>query len=147
MCIGHSHHHKQLIPNYIVAITNLYGLLSLYYVTLTHERLLIINAIVASILCHLADTKRGLPGVAYLNSNPQMWLNYDRVSAVSLFIYMCVAHPQQSLHIIQTTLYPIIAVVCTAIPETIERHNVTIFVICHSIWHIFAFHCVLLVLS
>jgi hypothetical protein len=144
ICTGYGRTHKQLIPNYIVTVTNLYGLVAFYSSHSLYERLLIANAIIGSILCHLADTNRGLIGVKYLNRHPLFWLNYDRVSVILLFVYTYLHNLDKLLFVIQSTPYAIIGIICLLISETHWSRNISVFVVSHSLWHIFAFHCLYL---
>jgi hypothetical protein len=138
-----------ILINYLVSCSNIYGFLPLFYSYAgtnkpSYGTLLIANAILASTLMHISETKHGLTGVPYLNMFSQLFLNYDRLSAVTLVIHTLVTTDFDKLVWLIRTVYPYLALLALFLSENVLVYNVYFFAVTHSCWHILAFHCLYL---
>jgi hypothetical protein len=136
-----------LFINYIVCLSNLYALLPIVHSINNGTNigtLLTINAMIASMLMHISETKHGLVGVAPFNRLSTLFLNYDRVSANLLFVYIVyITVNNGNIVSLLTTIspYSYLGVTCLFLSEKVLTHNVYFFAVTHVLWHIFAFHC------
>lgn len=132
------------IINVINAVTNLYGVRAMLLPVMTPlGKFLTLLAIITSIFNHLGEVnKHGLPGIYPFNLHLNLYLNLDRIAAISLMV-----HTILTRNIVDTILhtpYPYIALLSLILSDTIRPKKPHPYLFFHTIWHILAFHCLYL---
>lgn len=72
--------------NLIVAASNIFGIIPIYYSNNFYEKVWVWTIILASILMHLSERKHRLPGVYPFNLFTKQFLWFDRIMALSPFM-------------------------------------------------------------
>lgn len=141
------------MENILVSLSNLYGLFSLIQFYKNREYLnlfLVTCAMVSSILYHLAESKKhNMAGIYLLKPYEKILLNLDRFFATMAIIvfttkyWIIIFNYSPIIQIIPFGLFCLIlSEFPNYIPVTIFSKPISkiIFIISHSIWHIYAFH-------
>lgn len=140
--------HYALMPNLILSLSNLYGLLAvsvLYNNNDMFGAIILSGTILSSMIYHLIEHhKHNLVGLSEFNlcdtvCHHQTFINFDRFFACSSVLYL-LTYDLIIEHIVLT----VIALICLSISETTQyiEHRIIkrLFVPLHFIWHILAFH-------
>ena len=148
--------------NYIVAASNIYGLLPIYHAN-GYLKIWMILAVLASVLMHLSETKHELKGVYPFNIYSMELLWFDRIMAYMPGLYFVLLVISNMIHYnISTSLYKsfnylikrfdisFIGLIFMMLSEADKLNNIfnctmfkitpLYFGIMHSMWHICAYH-------
>lgn len=124
--------------NIIVASSNLIGL---YFM----NHWIILMAMIASILYHLAETKHNLPGIYPFNLYTQTLLNIDRLFAVVAGLW-AIYNVKDNVDIIIYNYWKsiIFSFICLFISEgdrfAFYPTNKPLYIVTHCIWHALAYY-------
>ena len=125
--------------NFILAATNFIGIFPLLKIIQLDPRpvpiLVVSSAIISSIFMHLSESKHNLVAPTFFRKNSTLFLNFDRISAVTAILYFFPkwlhAGPWMDLFNLS------IGLVFSAIGENTD--NLWIYGITHTLWHYFAY--------
>jgi hypothetical protein len=129
-----------MMINLIVTLSNLYGLVPIYYST-GYYRLWISVIVSASVLMHLSETKHQLPGIYPFNQFSKQFLWFDRIMAYTPVIYVGYMYIVNNVNLFEHLFNPIFIIgsICLLLSEGIKG-NKYFFATTHSIWHVCAYH-------
>jgi|GEM_PF-4381476 len=135
---------NNILINYIVTSSNLYGILPIHY-SRGYYRLWMISIVISSILMHASETKHNLPGIYPFNKYSQQFLWLDRIMAISPIIYLLVQYIlyKKSPLVYLSSPKFIIGLICLFLSENFHLHskiNPYFFAFTHSLWHFCAYH-------
>jgi hypothetical protein len=133
-----------LLLYFAVIFSNFYGIRALLYQKDPLFQVLLIYAIFASCLMHIAELPRFIEGSNIKTLKTVPLYNYlvifDKVFAFSICIYGFITNYQLILS--EYLIYSIISIVICILSTEFEvsQNNIIIFSVLHTMWHLLAFH-------
>lgn len=128
-----------MLVQFILILTNIWGLFALdtaFQYKLHFDAILVTFIIVSSILMHLTETKHNLiPPYEWAIHWSYFCLNLDRSIAVFAFLWYIYFWDYSYIGITaRVTFIILVASILSYLGE--QTNNLTIYVICHTIWHL-----------
>lgn len=134
-----------MMDNIIMALSNLYCLVPIYYASTTTQRIIIFLAGLASFIYHLCEKhKHGLSGIGYFDTVlfHRVLINIDRFFAILAVYYFFDFQKIDRILVIGS-----ISLVCMSMSELVFKsaEYKYFYMILHILWHIGAFHTIVII--
>lgn len=133
-------HSGSRITNFLVAFSNIFGLITLYDSYPSGNifgTILLLLAVISSILMHISETKHNLPGIMFVKYSSQLlWI--ERIVSCISAVYIAFVIFNKSLFTYDLLFDILMGLSLNFVSENVVNKQID-FILFHSLWHYYAF--------